>query len=150
MLPQIALEVLPRMADFALWVAACETGLWEEGIFEAAYAENRESVVETVLEANPVATAVEGFLEQAGDWEGTATDLLADLNRRDYQNSVKRDRQYWPQTPRLLSGQLRRIAPLLRKSGLTAEFRRTGKTGERTITLKGRPRSGPEQAEIPF
>jgi hypothetical protein len=42
MLPQIALEVLPRMADFALWVAACETGLWEEGTFEAAYAENRE------------------------------------------------------------------------------------------------------------
>jgi hypothetical protein len=38
--------------------------------------------VETVLEANPVAAAVEGFLEQAGDWEGTATDLLADLTTR--------------------------------------------------------------------
>jgi hypothetical protein len=40
MLPQVRLQRLPRMADFALWVAACETGFQPEGAFEAAYSNN--------------------------------------------------------------------------------------------------------------
>jgi hypothetical protein len=35
MLPQLRLPWLPLMADFALWVAACETGFRPEGAFEA-------------------------------------------------------------------------------------------------------------------
>jgi len=37
MLPQLRLPWLPLMADFALWVAACETGFRPEGAFEAVY-----------------------------------------------------------------------------------------------------------------
>src|SRR4029077_6885781 len=37
MLPQVRLQRLPRMADFALWATACETGFRSEGAFEAAY-----------------------------------------------------------------------------------------------------------------
>src|SRR6476620_4725938 len=41
MLPHVRLKRLPRMADFALWVAACETGCRHEGAFEATYSNNR-------------------------------------------------------------------------------------------------------------
>ena len=33
MLPQTRLDKLPRMADFALWAAACETAFWPTGTF---------------------------------------------------------------------------------------------------------------------
>ena len=63
-LPEIQLQQLPRMADFAIWATACETGLrrqdgtsWEVGAFTNAYAGNIDAAVETVLDANPVATA---------------------------------------------------------------------------------------------
>ena len=39
-LPEIELPTLPRMADFALWVTACETEYWPAGTFMAAYAGN--------------------------------------------------------------------------------------------------------------
>src|SRR5262249_15078540 len=38
---RVHLDRLPRMADFALWAAACETALWPAGTFARAYAENR-------------------------------------------------------------------------------------------------------------
>ncbi len=36
---------LPRMADFALWATACETGLWPAGTFTLAYAANRKAAI---------------------------------------------------------------------------------------------------------
>jgi len=32
-LPEIRLEKLPRMADFAIWATACETMFWSSGTF---------------------------------------------------------------------------------------------------------------------
>jgi hypothetical protein len=58
MLPQVRLQWLPRMADFALWVAACETGFRSEGAFEATYARNRRDAIENIVEADPVAARV--------------------------------------------------------------------------------------------
>ena len=37
MLPQVRLQRLPRMADFALWATACESAFRPTGTFEAAY-----------------------------------------------------------------------------------------------------------------
>jgi hypothetical protein len=37
----VQLAELPRMADFALWATACETGLWLAGTFARAYTANR-------------------------------------------------------------------------------------------------------------
>ena len=64
-LPEIRLKKLPRMADFAIWATACETALrhqdgtsWEDGTFMKAYGGNIDEAVESVLDANLVATAV--------------------------------------------------------------------------------------------
>ena len=68
-LPEIRLKKLPRMADFAIWATACETALrhrdgtcWEEGTFVKVYDDNIDEAVETVLNANLVATAVRTFM----------------------------------------------------------------------------------------
>jgi hypothetical protein len=56
-LPSVRLPSLPRMADFALWAAACETALWPAGTFARAYDANRKAAVEDIIEADPVASA---------------------------------------------------------------------------------------------
>src|SRR5262245_54332492 len=58
MLPEIKLEKLPRMADFAQWATACESALWPPGTFWSAYCGNLDEAVESVIEADEVAVAV--------------------------------------------------------------------------------------------
>jgi hypothetical protein len=41
----VHLDQLPRMADFALWAAACETAFWPPGTFARAYAVKRPARV---------------------------------------------------------------------------------------------------------
>jgi hypothetical protein len=139
MLPQTKLDRVPRMADFVFWVTACEAALWIEGTFETAYTANRDNLIETVLEANPVAGAIRDLLTTKKEWTGTATNLLNDLNFLDMASGVKRERRYWPQTAHQLSGKLRRIAPMLRKSGIEIEFR---KSDNRHIQIRAQSGAG--------
>ena len=54
---QVQLEALPRMADFALWAAACETALWPAGTFACAYAANRRAAaLEAAMGEKPAGT----------------------------------------------------------------------------------------------
>jgi hypothetical protein len=46
-------QALPRMADFAHWISACETGLWSAGTFARACAENRRAAIEGVIDGEP-------------------------------------------------------------------------------------------------
>ena len=70
---------LPRMADFMKWMLACETALWPEGTFEAAYATNLAEVTATVLALDYVAGAVRDLMLDRQVWEDTPTALLAVL-----------------------------------------------------------------------
>ena len=76
MLPQVRLQRLPRMADFALWVAACETGFRPAGAFETAYSNNRRDAIENIVEADPVAARVRELMADRAQWTGSASDLL--------------------------------------------------------------------------
>src|SRR5215467_1344130 len=58
----VRFELLPRMADFALWATACETAFWPAGTFLHAYEMNRKAAIENVVEADPVAD--HGFADQ--------------------------------------------------------------------------------------
>src|SRR5262249_26581874 len=53
-LRNLKLEQLPRMADFALWAAACETAFWPTGTFARAYQANRRGAIEDLIGADPV------------------------------------------------------------------------------------------------
>lgn len=135
-LDQTVIEDLPRMADFALWVAAAEPAFgWPEGSILAAYRRNRATLVESSLEADAVASAVRAMLRdrQGEPWEGQAKDLLYEL-RRYVPETVQTSKSY-PKSPRALSGRLRRAATFLREAGVEIEFDAVGHDKKHVIRL---------------
>src|SRR5438067_221807 len=65
------LDGLPRMADFALWAAACETALWPAGTFARAYAANHRAAIESIIKAAPIATCVRAVMVGRTMWTGS-------------------------------------------------------------------------------
>jgi Primase C terminal 2 (PriCT-2) len=139
-LPDTHLAKLPRMADFARWVTACETALWTPGTFGKAYCKNQDEAVEGVIDADPVAAAVR-TLASGQEWTGTASELLKALSYKVDESVTKT--KAWPDTPRALSGRLRRAASSLRKAGTEIGFERGGRARIIHITTTP-PRSGAE------
>jgi hypothetical protein len=140
-LPEIRLKKLPRMADFAIWATACEIALrhqdgtsWEDGTFANAYSGNLDEAVESVLDANLVATAVRTLMANQTEWTGTATDLLDLLGRAAGEKATRA--KTWPADATRLGGRLRRAATFLRKVGIEIDIgKRQGHARTRTITL---------------
>jgi hypothetical protein len=124
-LPTVKLDRLPRMADFAKWGVAA--GVGGEGVFLATYYDNREKANESAIQANEFAGHVLDWFGKKEDHTLTLTGLLAELSQA-YKEAIARQRdcpadkvklpKYWPANEKKLSNELRRIAPILRKSGL--------------------------------
>jgi hypothetical protein len=132
----------PRMADFATWVTAAETGLnWDQGAFLAAYTANRADANDLALEASAVSQAVMEFAANlTAPWEGTATELLKLFNGR--VEEVTRKQKGWPADGRALSNTLRRLAPNLRAAGVGVTFLpRSGRRRLIHIEQEGEPAS---------
>jgi hypothetical protein len=130
-LPDVHLDRLPRMADFALWISACEPACpWPAGAFLAAYTGNRQAAVEVSIEGDPLADTVRAL----APWEGTAADLLGELNRK-VPEDVRR-RKDWFSRPRQVADALRRLAPALRRVGIEVDQRRVGHDRRRVITIE--------------
>jgi hypothetical protein len=141
------------MADFAHWcvAAALALGLTEAQALTILRRAGEEAVALT-LEDDPTSEAITALLEGRERWAGTAADLLDEMHIRIPKE--KRGRGF-PETPRAVANQLRRIAPALRASGIDLSFQRDGHEGRRTIvaqriavpdpTPEGPPR-GPDAA----
>src|SRR6516162_1659680 len=132
-LPETRLEELPRMADFALWATACETAMWSAGTFSSAYSGNRDEAVDGVIDGDPIAAAVRAVMATRTVWTGTASDLLGALAKAVDERVASS--KTWPDSPRALSGRLRRAATFLRKAGVEIEFRKEGRARTRTIYI---------------
>ena len=128
-LPHANRDDLPRMADFAVWARACEGAFWKEGTFDKAYTGNRDEAIDSVLEADLVATALRAFIAERESWEGTSSELLSHLSEAAGEPANKA--KDWPPNPRTLSGDLRRAATALRKIGIDVAFARSA-GGKRT------------------
>src|SRR5262249_50642277 len=134
-LPQVRLDRLPRMADFALWGAACETAWWPAGTFARVYAANRRAAIDDAIEADPVAACVRELMTERTSWASRAVDLLrvgADRSRND---SIMGG-SAWPKNPRALAGRLRRAQTFLRALGVEIAFSREGRGGSRIIKMR--------------
>jgi hypothetical protein len=139
--PETRPPELPRMADFAHWAIACETALWREGAFIAAYNANILGAVETVIEASPVSLAVRKLMAGCLEWKGTSTVLLARLTELVDERVAKSDA--WPRNGRALSGRLRRAASSLRQIRVHVAFEREGHEGARHVHItKSTPAAG--------
>jgi hypothetical protein len=128
-LSRVRLERPPRMADFALWAAACETAFWPPGTFSRVYDANRRSAIESVIEADPVAAFVREIMAGRSTWAGRASDLLR------ARIAAGQDVLGWPKNPRALAGRLRRCQTSLRTVGIDIAFTREGRTGSRMIRM---------------
>lgn len=134
-LSTVTLTERPRMADFTKWVSAAEPSLgWPEGAFAEAYAANRQSVDSAAIEGNPVAEAIVSMITDHGPFKGTATELTKAL--RSLYPQLTDDPLVFPRQPNKLSGELKRVQPLLRRQGITMSKARQGKTGQRAICIK--------------
>ena len=134
-LPDVKLDRLPRMADFAVWATACETALWPKGTFATAYDGNRDSAVETVIEGDAIANGIREFMASREVWAGTATRLLEELCKA--VDERIRNGRHWPSDGRALSGRLRRAATFLRKIGIEISHEReSDRNRTRVIRIK--------------
>jgi hypothetical protein len=126
MLPTIRLAKLPRMADFAVWAAACETKVFQAGITLGLYERKREEVDAVVVEGDPALRALQKLIAGRGIWTGMVEGLLKDLAAIAGTTALSKD---WPPKPRSLSSRLRKAATSLRQLGIDVQFGRHTKTG---------------------
>ena len=133
-LPNVRLEQPPRMADFALWVSACEESLgMKPGEALTAYQSNRTETRNLALESSPLYEPV-AELAQEG-FSGTVTELharLASMMSESMRRSVR-----WPKAPNALGNALRRMAANLRAAGIEIQFSRADIHGRRVVSLVG-------------
>jgi hypothetical protein len=136
-LPNLHIERLPRMADFARLATAMAPAFgWTEAEMLAALEENRAAAVAGVIESDGIAVAVQALIEEKGRWEGTASELLGMINDR---TPTDRQRQRdWPKDATRLSQKLRRVAPALRRVGIEVLLPASGGRSGRMITLEKR------------
>ena len=80
-LPEVSLDRLPRMADFAQWATACEHGAFVDGAFMAAYTGNRAEAVESVIDRKP------------GCKRGSRSDAVANHLGGDGDRTIRRTRR---------------------------------------------------------
>jgi hypothetical protein len=133
-LGNLQLKQLPRMADFALWAAACETAFWPAGTFARAYQANRRAAIEDLIDVDPLAARIRQIMANCSTWTGNASDLLragADLS----DPGLPRGAPAWPKNPRALAGRLRRAQPFLRALGIQIAFSRESRAGTRVIRI---------------
>jgi hypothetical protein len=109
----VALEGLPRMADFARWAAAAEpAGPLSSGTFMAAHAANTAAGVDRLVDASPVAAAIVDLLETEPLWHGTTADLLEAL--RAHVPNPDRPPADFPGSYQALAAEMKRLQPVLR------------------------------------
>ena len=115
--PEIRLERLPRLADFAIWGTAAETAFgYRHGEFLQAFDAKRENAIRSGLDGNTVALALIRFMESRPYWEGTVGDLLKELGKITDENTT--GSKNWPRSPRGLGSSLRRLATAFRSIGV--------------------------------
>lgn len=138
----VHLSEKPRMADFATWATAAEPALgWQPGTFLRAYLSNRGEANTLAVEMAVLGPAVIGLMNLRTEWRGTAHELLTQLNTHHSDEQTRRRRD-WPGSERKLSGDLRRLAPNLRRIGIEIIFgEREPGSGRRLIVIRKCPDS---------
>jgi len=120
------------MADFAIWVSACEEGLGMKlGEALIAYQHNLTEMHHLALESSPLYEPIAELAKEG--FSGTVTELHARLTSM-MSESMRRSVR-WPKAPNALSNALRRMAANLRAAGIDIQFSRANIQGRSVVSL---------------
>ncbi|NEC92620.1 ATP-binding protein [Streptomyces sp. SID12501] len=147
-LPSVRLESMPRMADFARVLAAVDqTQGWNT---LGDYLATSANVATDALEGDPFALAIGHLVDQAGTWQGTAAQLLEALP---VPGGIRPPN--WPKDATRAGGRVKRLAPLLRSTGITVDDTQRSRDRHRhkLLTLaraapEEEPASAPDQGSL--
>jgi hypothetical protein len=134
-LPTLETTRLSRMAGFARLGIAIEEAFGPAGSFMEAYDANRAVSSASLAESDPLVAAVTKLVASQSIWLGSATDLARALEPR-----LVPPRRL---EPAALGGRLRRVAPVLRASGVAIDFSRERKNRDRMIEISSIGSSAP-------
>lgn len=142
-LPLVKLDKLPRMGDFAKLGDAMTKALCSDLSFVEVFNRNRDEVVARGVESSPVALALVSCIRKNGLFQGSASDLMRELEGF---QPAHFDRLAWPKSPRGLGEILRRLAPSLRVYGIDVQqkqgrSRKTEYTVQKVGVNSDRPES---------
>lgn len=118
-LPNIQLAELPRMADFALVLAAVDQVLGTHGL--DTYRGLADELAADAATTDPLLIALK--VTVASEWTYTSAELLAAINTTAREAAINPDKwrapRGWPGSARALTAVLHRQAPTLRRVGWT-------------------------------
>lgn len=142
-LPSVRLTGKPRMADFALVLAALDEMNSTDGL--ARFLDRAETLATDSLTSEPFVVAL--MAQVTSSFEGTASELLAEVNEA--QGEKFRAPRGWPTSARMVTGLLKRNAPALRKTGWIVENLGTANKRCTTIWRLDAPSTREEGGKIP-
>jgi len=123
----VHLCALPRMADFALWGCAVARAMgYADEEFLGAYRSNADARNEEALQASPVAAMVQELTCEWPEWEGSPSELLAELDRLAEEHHVNQRAPAWPKAPNVLSRRINEVSHNLAEAGIEVTARRDG------------------------
>lgn len=121
-LDSVVLDSLPRMADFAKISCAAAPALrWSQEDFMAAYNSNRNALSNILFSSDKVVEAIYNFISGVEEWEGSASQLLFELEDDDSNVELMR-KKFWPGSAAALGTKIMQCAPLLRNMGVGHEY----------------------------
>lgn len=126
---KVTIPTLPRMADFALWVAGGIEVATHSSVqdFLSAYEGNCQDTVLALLDTSAIGQALQAFAAKQKRWTGTTSDLRDKLILQTLGTPTERTLQQM--SAKALSNELRHLAPVLRKVGVSIEFQGLKKIG---------------------
>lgn len=133
--PGLKLQMLPRMADFTQWGYAIAEALGYNGLeFLDVYYANIEAQNREAIAGSLVGEALLKFMEDIDNWEGTATELLVELEKvaEDMKISIKT--RSWPKNGQSLSRKLNTLRTNFQEEGINFDVNHDGKKRILSIT----------------
>jgi hypothetical protein len=128
-LPNVKLDLMPRLADFAVVLAAMDRVIGTNALVE--YLGQRDHIAAEVIDSDPIGQLIVALMDTHELWQGTATELLKVIKP---EGTLPRG---WPSNARAFSGRLRRLIPALRSVGVRVRVgeRKPGKHRDRLIEI---------------
>jgi len=119
----VNLEYLPRMADFAKWATAAETGFgYKKGTFIKSYENNQLETAREAVEHDIVISTIIDCLKKEKKISGTASYILEKLDN--YLTIEPKRSKEWITSPNQLKNILIRLQPILEANYITYSFER--------------------------